>query len=187
MLAGALVYLGADALLSRNSEIELTRRSGHAATSGVATPMMTARDPAAVARGEAIAAGSVVDGIPESIALGLVIAAGEGGLALLVAVVLGNMTEAYGAAQPLFAGGRSRRFTIGLIAAIGVVLGVATLLGGTLLAAAPPELLGTLQAIASGAILAVLSVSIIPYAFDEVRRSVAIAVTLGLVAGYLLG
>jgi ZIP family zinc transporter len=150
-------------------------------------PMLTARDPAAVARGEAIAAGTVVDGIPESIALGLVVAAGEGGLALLVAVVLGNLTEAYGAAQPLLAGGRSRRFTIGLIAAIGVGLGVATLLGGTLLATAPPEWLGTLQAIASGAILAVLCVSIIPYAFNEVRRSVAVAVTLGLVAGYLLG
>jgi hypothetical protein len=53
-----------------------------------------------VARGEAIVAGIVVDGIPESLALGLTVAAGQPGFALLAAVVVGNLTEAYGAAQP---------------------------------------------------------------------------------------
>ena len=187
VLAGTAIYIGADAWLSRDSEIEMMRRSGHAAASGAPMPMMASGDTAATARGEAIAVGIVIDGIPESVALGLMVAAGEGGFALLAAVVLGNLTESYGATQPLLVGGRSRRFAVGSITGIGLALGLATVLGGTLLAGAPLAVIGTLQAIASGAILAVLSISIIPYAFDEVRRSVAVAVALGLVLGYLLG
>lgn len=186
LVAGAVLYLGADAVLTRDTDMAMTRHSGHAAAAGAPMPMMALPDPAAVARGETIAAGIVVDGIPESLALGLAVVQGDGGLALLAAVVLGNLTEAYGAAQPLLVGGRSRRFTIGLISGIGVLLGVATVVGGTLLAALPPQVVGTAQAVAAGAVLAVLSISIIPYAFGEVNRRVAVAITLGVVAGYLL-
>jgi ZIP family zinc transporter len=185
LVAGAAVFLVADHLLSRDSEMAMTRRSGHAAAAGAPMPM--SGDPSAVLRGEAIAAGIVVDGIPESMALGLAVVAGDGGLALLAAVVLGNLTEAYGSAQPLLAGGRSRRFAMGVIAVIGVVLGGMTVLGGTLVVAAPPVVIGTAQAVAAGAVVAVLTISVIPYAFREVDRAAAVAVTLGLVTGYLLG
>jgi ZIP family zinc transporter len=187
LVAGAALYLGADVLLTRDHDMATTRRSGHAAASGAPMPVTAPAGLAAVARGETIAAGIVVDGIPESLALGLGVIAGEGGLALLAAVVLGNVTESYGAAQPLLAGGRSRRFTFGLISAIGVLLGATTVLGGTVVAGLPAVVVGTAQAVAAGAILAVLSISIIPYAFDEVNRRVAVAITLGVVAGYLLG
>lgn len=187
LVTGAALYLGADVLLTRDADTAMTRQSGHAAASGAPMPMMRLADPAAVARGETIAAGIVVDGIPESFALGLAVVQGEGGLALLAAVVLGNLTEAYGAAQPLLVGGKSRRFAIGLIGGIGLLLGAATIVGGTLLAQLPGVVVGTARAIAAGAILAVLSISIIPYAFDEVNRRVAVAITLGVVAGYLLG
>jgi zinc transporter, ZIP family len=185
LLAGAALFLGADAWLSRDAQMAMTRRSGHAAAAGA--PMPISHHPSAVMRGEAIAAGIVVDGIPESVALGLAVTGGAGGLALLAAVVLGNLTEAYGAAQPLLAGGRSRRFALGLIIAIGVGLAGMTVLGGTVGAAAHPALIGTAQAVAAGAVVAVLTVSVIPYAFDEVDRAAAVAITLGLMTGYLLG
>jgi hypothetical protein len=41
-----------------------------------------------------------------------------------------------GAAQPIIAAGRSKRFTLGLLAGIGAALPVATVLGGGLLAEA---------------------------------------------------
>ena len=97
----------------------MTRRSGQAAAAGRTMTMPV--DRAEVARGESIAAGLVVDGVPESIALGLTIAEGELGVALLVGIVVGNLVEAYGAAQPIIAGGRSPRFAVGLLGAIGVV------------------------------------------------------------------
>jgi len=140
-----------------------------------------------LARGETIAVGIFVDGVPETAALGLTIASGDLGLALLVGILVGNVVEAYGAAQPIAACGKSKGFAIGLIGGIGLCLVAATVLGGTLLSSAPDRLIGSSQAVAGGAILAVESISIIPYAFEEANSAVAIATVLGLIGGYLLG
>ena len=140
-----------------------------------------------MARGESIAVGLFIDGVPESLALGLTIAEGEIGLALLVGVLVGNVVESYGAAQPILSGGRTWRFAIALLGGIGVSLALATVLGGTVLADASPELIGTAQAIAAGAVLAVVSIAIIPHAFEEVSGLVAFATVLGFIAGYVLG
>jgi zinc transporter, ZIP family len=184
LLAGTIVYVAADAWLSRDEGMEAMRRSSHAAAAG--RPMTMAPGQADAARGESIAAGLVIDGVPESIALGLTIAEGEIGLALLVGILVGNVVEAYGAAQPIVAGGRTRRFAITLLGAIGLALAGATVLGGTVLADASPTLIGAAEAIAAGAVLAVVSISIIPYAFSEVSSEVATATVLGFVGGYLL-
>jgi zinc transporter, ZIP family len=184
LLAGTLVYVGADTWLSRDEEMKAMRRSAHAAAAGRSMTMPST--PGDAARGESIAAGLVVDGVPESIALGLTVAEGEVGVALLAGILVGNVVEAYGAAQPILAGGRSKRFAIGLLGAIGVALAVATVLGGTVLADASPAFIGTAQAIAAGAVLAVVSIAIIPHAFEEVSGLVASATVLGFIVGYLL-
>jgi zinc transporter ZupT len=66
-----------------------------------------------------------------------------------------------------------------------VVLGLATLLGGSA-GIMSGTLIGVAQAVAAGAVIAVLSISIIPYTFEEVSSRVALATTLGFTAGYLL-
>jgi ZIP family zinc transporter len=182
VLAGALIYVAADGWLSRDEEMDRMRRSGHAAAAG--QPMMMRN--ADAARGESIAAGLFVDGVPESVALGLTVAEGEIGVALLAGIVIGNVVEAYGAAQPIIAGGLTKRFAIMLMAVIGASLALATVLGGTTLADASGELVGTLQAIAAGAVMAVLTIAIVPHAFEEVSRRVATATVLGFLLGYVL-
>ncbi len=182
LVAGTLVYVGADLALSRDEGRRTMRRSGHAAAAGRAVT----RQSGEATRGESIAAGLFVDGVPESIALGLTVAEGEVGVALLAGILIGNVVEAYGAAQPIIAGGHTKRFAITLLAAIGAALALATVLGGTLLADASAELVGTAQAIAAGAVLAVVSIAIIPHAFGEVSRWVALATVAGFVGGYLL-
>jgi zinc transporter, ZIP family len=107
-------------------------------------------------------------------------------LALLAGILVGNTVEGYGAAQPMNAGGRSKRFTLGLLAGIAAALAVATILGGALLSEASEALVGSVEAIAAGAVLAVISISIVPYAFSEVSRLVATVTVLGFVGGYLL-
>jgi ZIP family zinc transporter len=183
LVAGTLVYVAADRLLSQDEAKDAMRRSGHAAAAG--RPMETGMS-AEVSRGESIAAGIFVDGVPESIALGLTIAEGEVGIALLAGILIGNVVEAYGAAQPILAAGRSKGFVLGLLGAIGLALMLATILGGTVFADASEELVGTAQAIAAGAVLAVISIAVIPYAFAAVSRSVAVATVLGFVVGYAL-
>ena len=46
--------------------------------------------------------------------------------------------------------------------------------------------MGTAQAVAAGAVMAVISIAVIPYAFKEVSTRVAIATSLGFVVGYVL-
>lgn len=186
LLAGTLVYVFADARLSADDDMRMMRRAGHAAAAGREMEMPAGDDHAEAARGESIAAGLFIDGVPESMALGLSIADHDLGLALLVGILLGNVVEAYGASQPIVAGGHARGFAIRLMGAIGAALAVATVLGGTLLADASEELIGALQAVAAGAVLAVISIAIVPHAFSEVNRGVAAATVLGFVAGYLL-
>jgi ZIP family zinc transporter len=180
LLAGTLVYVAADAWLNRDEDASAMRRSAHAAAAG--QPMaMPSTD---AARGESIAAGLFVDGVPESIALGLTVAEGEVGLALLAGILVGNVVEAYGAAQPIVASGRSRRFAIGLLGGIGVAVALATVLGGTLLADASGAVIGTAEAVAAGAVLAVITIAIVPHAFEEVSRVVASATVVGFLVGY---
>jgi ZIP family zinc transporter len=182
LLAGTLVYVAADWWLGRDEETMDMRRAGHAAAAG-RTMAMDARE---AMRGESIAVGLFVDGVPESIALGLTIAEGEIGVALLAGVLIGNVVEAYGAAQPIIAGGHTRRFAITLLTAIGCALALATVVGGTVLADASGALVGTAQAVAGGAVLAVVSIAIVPHAFSEVNRLVASATVTGFIVGYLL-
>ena len=174
LIAGTLLYVAIDALLTRRNAM---RRPLQAAAAGRQADME-------VARGQSIAAGLTVDGIPESLALGLTIAEGEVGVALLVGIVVGNIVEAYGAAQPIIAGGRSRAYAIGLMAAIGVAVFVTTIVGAN--AETSPEFVGVAQAVAAGAVLAVISIAVVPHAFDEVKATVAIATILGFTTGFLL-
>jgi zinc transporter, ZIP family len=184
MVVGTLLYIAADAWLTRTEQRRVNRRATHAAMSGRTTTDAPAQGEAA--RGESIAAGIFVDGVPESIALGLTVSTGQVGVALVAGVLVGNVLEAYGAAQPIIAAGRPRRVAVTLLGGIGLALAGATVLGGTVLAKADPSLIGGAEAVASGAVLAVVSVSIIPYAFSEVSSLVAAASVLGFVAGYLL-
>jgi zinc transporter ZupT len=48
------------------------------------------------------------------------------------------------------------------------------------------ELIGLAEAVAAGAVLAVISISIAPHAFREVNRLAAVATVAGFIAGYLL-
>ena len=185
LVAGTLMYVGADAWLTQDDDMEDMRRSGHAMAAGRPMTMKPKRS-GETARGEAIAAGIFIDGVPESVAIGLTIAEGGVGVALLAGVLIGNVVEAYGSAQPIVAGGHTRGFAIRLLGGIGILLAAATVLGATVLANASPELIGSAQAIAAGAVLAVVSIAIVPHAFSEVSRMTAVATVAGFVAGYLL-
>jgi ZIP family zinc transporter len=185
LAAGTLVYVGADAWLSRTESHREMRRALHASAAGRMTgaeEMMRGES----ARGLSIAAALFIDGVPESIALGLTIAEEELGVALLAGILIGNLVESYGAARPIIAGGRSPGFALRVLGGIGVALALATALGGTVLAGASAEFVGTAQAVAAGAVLAVVTIAVVPHAFDEVSRRVATASVAGFMLGYVL-
>jgi ZIP family zinc transporter len=182
LIVGTVLYVGADWLLTANEKRAAMRRSAQMAAAGRPMPLTAAE----AARGESIAVGLFIDGVPESVALGITIGEGELAVPLLVGVVVGNLVEAYGAAQPLaVAGGRSR-FAVALLGGIGLALAAALIVGATVLDGLDPAVVGFLQALAAGAVLAVVTVSIVPHAFSEVSRWVAVASVLGFLLGYVV-
>jgi zinc transporter, ZIP family len=182
LFVGALLFVAADWALTRDEHQRDFRRSMHAA----AAQKLETRGRGESQVGFSLALGIFVDGVPETAALGLTIAEGEVGLALLTGIVVSNLTESYGASVFIVQGGRSRMVALGVFAVIAVSLITALLLGVTLLADASGSVVGFAEALAAGAVLATVSITIIPPAFREVSWFTAIAAVAGFVAGYLL-
>lgn len=181
IVAGALIFIGADWLLTREESQREFRRKMHASAA-----RRLERSSGGTARGESIALGIFIDGVPETAALGITIADGKIGMALLAGIVFSNLSESYGASAFMIHGGRSRPAAVALFAGIGAALLAALVVGAEALDAVPDGPIGIGVAVAAGAVLATVSISIIPNAFLEVSRFAAFAIVLGFVAGYLL-
>jgi zinc transporter, ZIP family len=179
---GALLFVAADWVLTREERQRDFRRAMHAA----AARRLETRGKGESQVGFSLALGIFIDGVPETAALGLTIAEEQVGLALLTGIVVSNLTESYGASVFIVQGGRSRMIALGIFAGIAASLIAALLLGVTLLAEASGSVIGFSEALAAGAVLATVSITIIPPAFREVSWFTAIAAVAGFVVGYLL-
>lgn len=139
------------------------------------------------ANGQVITLGALLDGIPESIALGIAIFTGGGtGILMLVAIALSNFPESVSSIGGL----KKESFSTGqiyLIWGIVALLGfVATVLSYIFLHDVNPNMLGTIEAFAAGAILAMLADSMMPEAFEEGGFSIGILTVLGFLTAFVL-
>jgi ZIP family zinc transporter len=140
--------------------------------------MPSKRDPRT--GGLALVLGAILDGIPESIVLGLSLLAGEGvSIAVLAAVFISNVPEGLSASEDLSAAGTMRRNILGLWAIVVVASGLASSFGFGVLGQMGPHVVVLLDSFAAGAILAMLAESMIPEAYEEGGRAVGLATTFG--------
>lgn len=134
-----------------------------------------------------IVLGAILDGIPESVAIGAsLIGGGNVGLAVVAAVFLSNVPEALSAAVGLRKAGHSPRWILGLWAIVMVVSAVAAAVGFAALGGASPTLLGGIQAFAAGAILTMLADTMMPEAFESGGPLVGPMTVLGFALAFLL-
>ena len=135
---------------------------------------------ASAGSGPAIVLGIVLDGIPESIVLGLtVLEAGAVSAALLVAVFLSNLPEAIAATAGLAQSGWQRSRLLGLWVAMMLVSGLAALAGYGLFDSADPSTIAFVLAFAGGAVLTMLADTMMPEAFAHGGKLVGVVTTLG--------
>ena len=128
----------------------------------------------------AIVLGIVLDGIPESIVLGLTVLTGGGvSAAVLAAVFLSNLPESIAATVGLRAAGWSPGRIIGLWLLVTAVAGIASVAGYVLLDGASPGTIAFVLAFAGGAILTMLADTMMPEAFAHGGRYVGLATTAG--------
>jgi ZIP family zinc transporter len=134
-----------------------------------------------------IVLGTVLDGIPESVVIGISLLASEAvGLSFIIAVAISNLPEAISATTGLRKAGWSGGRVLRLWLTVALVSGVAGAIGFVLLDGAPPELTATIQAFAAGAILTMLADTMMPEAFDDAGPAVGLATVLGYALGALL-
>jgi ZIP family zinc transporter len=137
------------------------------------------------ASGLTIVLGAALDGIPESAVLGLtLLQTGDIGLTMLVAVFVSNLPESLAASSGLVKSGWSARNVLLLWSLIALVSAVASAAGYALLDGASNDAYAFVLAFAGGAILAMLSTSMIPEAYENAGRAVGLFTTLGFAVAY---
>ena len=152
-----------------------------------AAGMGSVHGPAAPDSGLAIVLGAALDGIPESVVLGLSFSAGEGiGLAFLVAVFLSNLPEGIAGTAGLLTGGWERARIIGLWLIVVAASAVAAFVGATVLAGTRGEVYAFILGFAGGAILTMLADTLIPEAFEHAGKAAGLATTLGFGLAFAL-
>jgi ZIP family zinc transporter len=135
---------------------------------------------AAVGPGLAIVLGIVLDGVPESIVIGLtVLQGGQVGVALVVAVFLSNVPESFAATSRLRPGGWSPAAVLGLWALVMAVSGLAAVAGYDLFQDASPSMVAGVLGFGGGAILTMLADSMMPQAFQSGGPLAGLVTTLG--------
>jgi ZIP family zinc transporter len=170
--AGAIVFSAGNWALHRGGAVRHRKRS---------TGQQAGADPLG------IVLGTVLDGIPESVVIGISALAGQSvGLPFLAAVAISNLPEAISASTGLRRTGWATRGLIGLWGIVVMLSAVAAGVGFALLAGAPAELTATIQAFAAGAVLTMLADTMMPEAFEEAGPAAGLVTVLGYGIGALL-
>jgi ZIP family zinc transporter len=137
--------------------------------------------------GMPIVMGALMDGIPESVAIGVSLVGG-GGVAtpVVAAVFLSNIPESLSAATGLRKAGHSTRYILCLWTAVAVASAIAAAVGYQLLGDASGGTIATIQAFAAGAILTMLADTMMPEAFEHGGSAVGLLTVLGFALAFML-
>ena len=145
------------------------------------------RTPAPKAITAAIALGALLDGVPESVVIGVSLLGGAGvSLTAVIAIFLSNIPEGLSSASGMKKAGRSALYIFGLWTGIAVISGIASLAGYAVFAGFSPEIIAATEAVAAGAILAMISDTMMPQAFEIAHDYAGLITVAGFLAAFVL-
>jgi ZIP family zinc transporter len=137
--------------------------------------------------GAALALGALIDGVPESIVIGVsLLEGGAIGLVAVIAVFLSNLPEGLASAAGMKTEGKSAAFVFFLWTAIALAAGAAALGGYLAFDGADPAAVAAVQAVAAGAILAMIVDTMVPEAFEGTQDYAGLIAVTGFLAAFLL-
>jgi len=127
-----------------------------------------------------IVLGTILDGVPESLVIGMgLIGGAKVSLGMLVAVFISNLPEAIAGTSGMVAGAWSRKMILILWFIISIVCAFASVAGYGLLTNASHYTISFIQTFAAGAILVMLSNTMIPEAYEHGGKLAGIFTVLG--------
>lgn len=175
-LGGAVVYLAANLVLARYG-------ARHRKRSGDEQPSEDDQS----GSGAAIAVGALLDGVPESVVLGLSLLGGGGvGVPVLAAIFISNLPEGLSSAAGMKRNGRSAGYVFGVWIGIAVASGLAGLIGCLLLQNAGDATVAAITAVAAGAILTMIADTMIPEAFERTHMYAGLLATFGFLVAFTI-
>jgi ZIP family zinc transporter len=137
--------------------------------------------------GTIIAAGALLDGIPESIVIGLSLLSGGAVSAVAVAgIFISNIPEGLSSATGMRRAGWSAMRVMATWAAIAAVSGVAALLGYLVFGSLPLSAVAAITAVAAGGVLAMLADTMIPEAFEVAHEFTGLITVAGFLVAFVL-
>jgi ZIP family zinc transporter len=175
-LGGAAVYTAANWYLNH-------RGARHRKRSGGQQPSESEDS----GSGLAIAVGALLDGVPESIVIGLSML--KGGVVSTVAVAaifLSNVPEGLSSAAGMKKAKRSPAYIFGIWGGIALISGIASMVGYTVFQGFSSEVVAATTAVAAGAILAMLVDTMIPEAFAAAHDFAGLITVAGFLAAFAL-
>lgn len=136
--------------------------------------------------GSAIAIGALLDGIPESIVIGLtVLAGGSVSLVAVFAIFISNLPEGISSSSGMKKAGRSKKYVFSLWLGIALISGIASIAGYTLFGHLGDNVIGSIMCLAAGAMLAMIVTTMIPEAYEEDRDWSGIITVLGFLVSFM--
>lgn len=175
-LGGAIIYSVANWVLARHGAKHRKRSGGQQPSEG--------EQPGS---GLAIAIGALLDGIPESMVIGISLLGGHGvSFVAVVAIFISNIPEGLSSSSGMKKAGRSRVYVFGLWGAITVISGAAALLGYAACSGTSGDFIAAVTALAAGAMLAMLVDTMIPEAFDQARNWAGLITVAGFLVAFIL-
>jgi ZIP family zinc transporter len=171
-LAGAIVFTGANRALASFGAKHRKRSTGRQPDEG---------------NGVALAVGALMDGIPESIVIGLsLLKGGAVSVVTVAAIFLSNIPEGLSSAAGMKRAGHSALYIFGIWGGIALASGAAALIGYSVFQDFSPAVIAATTAVAAGAILAMLVDTMIPEAFEEAHDFAGLITVAGFLAAFAL-
>jgi ZIP family zinc transporter len=165
LFAGALTFFFADWLMEKFGSGDPIHGSSSSHSSKLIIPMVLA---------------IVLDGIPESIVIGLgIFEGGSVSMAMLVAVFISNLPESIAGTTGMKASGWSRLKIQSLWVLIAVICALASVAGFALFSGVSEQWLSFINAFAGGAILIMIANSMIPEAYEHGGKLAGVFTVLG--------
>ena len=169
--AGCLVFFGGDRLIDRLGGGQRKDPSGNQEGGSSLS----------------IVLGSVLDGIPESMVIGLTIFEGGAvGAAYLAAVFISNLPESISSTSGLATSGWKKSRILWMWTAIALISGLASLAGYGLFQDSSPGTTAFVLAFAGGAILTMLAETMMPEAYEHGGKFVGVVTTLGFAVAFTI-
>jgi zinc transporter, ZIP family len=176
-LAGAAIYTAANWGLTRWGARNRKRSS----------PGMQPTEAQDPGSGTALAVGALIDGIPESIAIGASVMANTPvGWVTVIAIFVSNIPEGLSSSSGMKRAGRPKTYVFGIWLGITIASGFAAGVGSVALRGAPADALAAITAVAAGGILAMLADTMIPEAFETAHELAGLITVAGFLTAFVL-